>query len=268
MGTSAPRNWRLTVPKATKVMLVRPLMANWTWLLEMTVLFLHVRSAPPTKSVYESSYPLLFGVDGGISLWTDVCHPLPPPPPPQLPASEIKQNFLSINLACLLAFEWSAARPPCIPFRNRASAVVVPPPPPPSFQPHPLEPIQRKVIFRKENDINIYIKHSSFYSSVITLNKNLVFTGHTQLQIKAPPSIQIKAGEIPLRKKASGGTSLVVQWLRLCAPNAGGLGSIPGWGTRPCMPQLKDPVWHKEDRWSRVPQLRLVAAEEINKNKY
>ena len=26
--------------------------------------------------------------------------------------------------------------------------------------------------------------------------------------------------------------SLVVQWLRLCAPNAGGLGSIPGQGTR------------------------------------
>ena len=169
MWTNGPWNWRLTVPKATKVMLVRPLMANWTWLLEMTLLFLHIRSAPPTKSVCESSYPLLFGVDGGISLWTDVCHPLPPPPPPQLPASEIKQNFLSINLACLLAFEWSATRPPCIPFRNRASAVVVPPPPPPSFQPHPLEPIQRKVIFRKENDINIYIKHLIILNTLIFL---------------------------------------------------------------------------------------------------
>ena len=28
------------------------------------------------------------------------------------------------------------------------------------------------------------------------------------------------------------GTSLVVQWLRLHAPNAGGLGLIPGQGTR------------------------------------
>ena len=44
------------------------------------------------------------------------------------------------------------------------------------------------------------------------------------------------------------GTSLVAQWLRLCAPNAGGLGSIPGQGTRSHMlqlkarmPQLKDP---------------------------
>ena len=35
------------------------------------------------------------------------------------------------------------------------------------------------------------------------------------------------------------GTSLVVQWLRLCAPNAGGLGLIPGQGTRSYMPQLR-----------------------------
>ena len=32
--------------------------------------------------------------------------------------------------------------------------------------------------------------------------------------------------------EASYGTSLVVQWLRLHAPNAGGPGSIPGQGTR------------------------------------
>ena len=35
------------------------------------------------------------------------------------------------------------------------------------------------------------------------------------------------------------GASLVVQWLWLCAPNAGGLGSIPGQGTRFLMLQLK-----------------------------
>ena len=34
------------------------------------------------------------------------------------------------------------------------------------------------------------------------------------------------------------GTSLVVQWLRLCAPNAGGLGSIPGQENRSRMLQL------------------------------
>ena len=35
------------------------------------------------------------------------------------------------------------------------------------------------------------------------------------------------------------GTSLVVQWLRLCAPSAGGLGLIPGQGIRAHMPQLR-----------------------------
>ena len=35
------------------------------------------------------------------------------------------------------------------------------------------------------------------------------------------------------------GTSLVVQWLSLCAPNAGGLASIPGQGTRSHITQLK-----------------------------
>ena len=28
------------------------------------------------------------------------------------------------------------------------------------------------------------------------------------------------------------GTSLVVQWLRLCASIAGGMGLIPGWGNK------------------------------------
>ena len=49
-----------------------------------------------------------------------------------------------------------------------------------------------------------------------------------------------------------GGTSLVVQWLRLCAPNAGGPGSIPGQGTRSHKQQL---------RRSHMLQLRPVAAK-------
>ena len=43
----------------------------------------------------------------------------------------------------------------------------------------------------------------------------------------------------PHPKRAFPGTSLVVQWLRLCVPNAGGPGWIPGQGTRSYMPQLK-----------------------------
>ena len=35
------------------------------------------------------------------------------------------------------------------------------------------------------------------------------------------------------------GTSLVVQWLKLHSPNAGGPDSIPGQGIRSHMPQLK-----------------------------
>ena len=38
-----------------------------------------------------------------------------------------------------------------------------------------------------------------------------------------------------LKKEGNSGTSLVVQWVRLCAPNAGAPGSIPGQGTRFCM---------------------------------
>ena len=35
------------------------------------------------------------------------------------------------------------------------------------------------------------------------------------------------------------GSSLVVQWLRLCVPHAGGLGSVTGHGTRSCILQWK-----------------------------
>ena len=36
-------------------------------------------------------------------------------------------------------------------------------------------------------------------------------------------------------------TSLVVQWLRLHASNAGGAGLIPGWGTK-----ILHAVWHSQ----------------------
>ena len=49
-------------------------------------------------------------------------------------------------------------------------------------------------------------------------------------------------------KKRSPGTYMVVQWLRLCAPNAGCLGSIPGQGTRSQMLQLR----------AGMPQLKIL----------
>ncbi|TEA23270.1 hypothetical protein DBR06_SOUSAS5510093, partial [Sousa chinensis] len=45
--------------------------------------------------------------------------------------------------------------------------------------------------------------------------------------------------------------SLVVQWLRLHAPNAGDLGSIPGQGTSSCMSQLR----------AHMSQLKILHAE-------
>ena len=53
-------------------------------------------------------------------------------------------------------------------------------------------------------------------------------------------------------KTQYGGTSLVVQWLRLCAPNAGGPGLIPGQGTKYCMPQLKIPRATTKTRCSQI----------------
>ena len=55
----------------------------------------------------------------------------------------------------------------------------------------------------------------------------------------------------PLKKYTSSGTSLVVQWLRLLTPHAGGPGSIPGQETRSHMPQLR----------VHMPQLRPSAAK-------
>ena len=65
------------------------------------------------------------------------------------------------------------------------------------------------------------------------------------------------------------GTPLVVQWVGLCTPNAGCLGSVPGQGTRCCMPQLRSPHAatkrsHMPQRRSHVPQLRPGPAK-INK---
>ena len=50
--------------------------------------------------------------------------------------------------------------------------------------------------------------------------------------------------------KRSIGTSLAVQWLRLCAPSAGGPGSIPGQGSR--MQQLKIPRAATKTRRSQI----------------
>jgi len=44
--------------------------------------------------------------------------------------------------------------------------------------------------------------------------------------------------------KRGEGTSLVAQWLKLCAPTTGCMGSIPGWGTK--IPQARQPKKKKK----------------------
>ena len=98
-GTNGPWNWRLTAPKTFEMMLVRPLMTN----LKMTVRDNYAvpacNSLSPTLSV-KALTPCLSAF-GHI-----VHHPLLP-----VGASEVKQAFLSTNLACLLAFDQRAAGP-------------------------------------------------------------------------------------------------------------------------------------------------------------
>ena len=61
-------------------------------------------------------------------------------------------------------------------------------------------------------------------------------------------NIYFKNVKLAEHQKSETGTSLVVQWLRLCAPNAGGLGSVP-------VREL-DPVCATKD---------LVQSKQINK---
>ena len=51
------------------------------------------------------------------------------------------------------------------------------------------------------------------------------------LKISAFPDSKSKLAEINLRL-TTGGNSLVVQWLGLCASTAGDIGFIPGGGTK------------------------------------
>ena len=56
-------------------------------------------------------------------------------------------------------------------------------------------------------------------------------------------------------------TSLVIQWLRLRTANAGGLGSIPGQGTRSHMLQLRVHMLQLKKKKFHMLQLRSSAAK-------
>ena len=54
-------------------------------------------------------------------------------------------------------------------------------------------------------------------------------------------------------KRVTWGTSLAVQWLRLCAPNAGDMGSIPGRGT-----QIPHVTKHRKNNNSNLKKKKTV----------
>ena len=95
METNWPWNWRSTVPKITKMTLVRPLMTSF----RMTARDDCVVSTRSALLLSTKALAHWLSV-GGVGLWTDVCPLLAPS---QMSASEIKQTFLSTNLASLMA---------------------------------------------------------------------------------------------------------------------------------------------------------------------
>ena len=106
-------------------------------------------------------------------------------------------------------------------------------------QKHPNQYTTEEVIRLSPSFCIFFCFNLSIHSFIYMTNRYInYFSGHTN------------HGKQNTAKDPHGGTSLVVQWVRLCAPNAGGLGSIPGWGTRSHVPQQR----------SQVPQLRPGAA--------
>ena len=57
--------------------------------------------------------------------------------------------------------------------------------------------------------------------------------------------------DIIMSKTNDAGASLVPHWLRMRAPNAGGLGLIPGQGTRARMLQLKKKILYAATKTQR-----------------
>ena len=109
MGTNWPWNWRVTVLKTIKMMVIRPWHDQFqdacqSWLCCFCMW--------PPLSAYKSSCPLIVSGRGGVGLWTWSRPPPPPLPCQQLPTSKIKRTFFSTNLASwVLALEQPAARP-------------------------------------------------------------------------------------------------------------------------------------------------------------
>ena len=102
----------------------------------------------------------------------------------------------------------------------------------------------RQVGNRYQNDI-FKPKHINNHTNVNSINipdqKAQIFRVNKRKQGNyfLPKRNPLKYKDTDRLKVKVKGNSLVVQWLRLCTPDTGGLGSIPGQGTRSHMPQLR-----------------------------
>ena len=111
MGTNQPWNWRLTVLKTIKMTLVRPPTTNNKTTVTADCAVSACSPLPPSLK------PLAHWLSvGGESAFGQESPTLTLP---KLPASKIKQTFLSSNLASLLVFERRAAGPPLSASRGR-----------------------------------------------------------------------------------------------------------------------------------------------------
>ena len=103
METALLWNWRLTVPETTKVTLISLPVTNLKMIARADCA---VSACSPVPQPIKALAHWLSG-QGESAFRQDRSLPTPP----QLPASKVKQTFLSTNLASSLSFEWWTAGP-------------------------------------------------------------------------------------------------------------------------------------------------------------
>ena len=129
----------------------------------------------------------------------------------------------------LFAIPWTVAyqAPPSIEFSRQEYWSGLPFPSPEIFSTQGLNPGLlhcKQMLYRLSHQRN-HMGHQTLWESRLDKKR------------KAAKCLILATPRVSLNQK--GGTSLVVQWLGLHAPNAGSLGSIPGQGTTYYMPQLR-----------------------------
>ena len=89
-------------------------------------------------------------------------------------------------------------------------------------------------------------------------------TSYLLVLVKAVTSME----NSQLSQLSASGTSLVVQWLKLCTSTIGGVGSIPGWEIPVCLRQKKKTKPNK-NRKPKPKRTKLSASyETMIKNRY